>query len=414
MEYGKDVNHTVEDMTALMLAANNGRLCSVCELLEWGADPYLKNEKAWVLAEREGHNAICLLLTNDKINANDLHGGIILLAATRNGNQKVSASLIQRGANVDQQNESGETALLVAARMKSEDVVKKILRHRLPKHDQRSIEKRVRSLVKYVDSDYFIPDVFQDEEVLNFYRRKDDDGVKFLEAIASLHLLREREQVIDILVTIDRCMFNSDKDKEDSKFRVMEQIKSAINSSAELSDMITSVKSRYPWSKYYKYFKIFISFSHLFLTLMFYSFDLYTDFKFGWDMDENSRNITQIQNKRFKSFTEWRVAAYISFIHCSLPIVSSIYIWAMLEWGEWSRSSFFRFPNPFFTQSYMFYCDCKLFNILARPDRDEDEERRQNYEEDKAMWEKKIDFYNNFVNLSKIIEATTESGFQGR
>ncbi len=59
-----------------------------------------------------------------------------------------------------------------------------------------------------------------------------------LESIVRQEMLKEREQVLDIIISIDKEIFN--ENLEESEFRVTNEVKSVIRSSIELRDCISS------------------------------------------------------------------------------------------------------------------------------------------------------------------------------
>merc|ERR1712218_526890 len=90
----------------------------------------------------------------------------VLTTAAENSNNKVVAGLLKRGVNPDlYQNDSGETALMIAARKGNDALVKTLLTQRLRKHDQTSIESKIGNIYKYITSEYCNMEVFKDDEV---------------------------------------------------------------------------------------------------------------------------------------------------------------------------------------------------------------------------------------------------------
>ena len=466
LELGLDVNiRGRSQRTALMEAAGSDHLGAVCELLEWGADTELQNRPGFTaqqFADRKRSGTIGLLLKKGDIEPNDALGGEALLAVTENGNKNTICDLLQRGVNMDlHQNKNGETALQVAARIERDDIVKMLLTNKISKYSETSIEKRVANIIKYAESVNFNSTVFEDKEVQKFYMVKDDEGVSMLEAIVDLKLLKEQEQLLDILTQIDRINFQSKKEMEE--FRITEQIKVALQSSEGLKEIIDSLQNRYPWTSGKKWFMILLSFLSLLMAWFFFGFDLYTDMRFSLDMKDNyirvfrkklkvtytrcqenfnqtfanasnicnanwtSLNCTRallqsanfhddecsLKGNRFEDCPyEWQLAATISAVHCVLPFVVSITTWIIIAWKNWKKTSIFQLPIIFFTETYHFYCKWNLYNILARQDRDDNDETRKQFEQDHEHWQRKIVRHDYILNLSKLIEAAVESGFQ--
>ena len=117
----------------------------------------------------------------------------VLTTAAENSNNKVVAELLKRGVNPDlYQNDSGETALMIAARKGNIDLVKTLLKQRLRKHDQTSIEHKIGNFHEYVFSKYFKKHIFQDKAIQKFHLREDKHGITILEGIVSLKLVKEQ------------------------------------------------------------------------------------------------------------------------------------------------------------------------------------------------------------------------------
>ena len=76
--------------------------------------------------------------------------------STENNNVKVVGNMLSRGVNPDlYENQSGETPLLVAARLKNQGLVKMYLTQKLKHFDKSSIETKISNINKYVSSDHF-------------------------------------------------------------------------------------------------------------------------------------------------------------------------------------------------------------------------------------------------------------------
>ena len=138
---------------------------------------------------------------------------------------------------------------------------------------------------------------FKDNYSTDFHRVADEKGVTLLGAIVTLKMVKEQEEVIEILRTIDQYIF-PDK-REDSEFRITEELKKAIPTSVGLKESITSLGTRYPWSPTKKKVMLAFCLSSMLSTLLFYGGDVGTDLKFTVNMadnriakDSNVKNIT--------------------------------------------------------------------------------------------------------------------------
>ena len=444
--------------SALMYAAKRGKLGIVCELLERGANTGLKDgseKTALSWAQEKDHSVIDLVMNNEDIGSKDVNGGNALLAATENGNINVVTNLLERGANMDFQNESGETPLQVAARRENHAIIKKFLSHDIADHDPDSITKRVDNIAKYHRSNHYGgADLYGREK---FFQKK-KDNVSLLDTIVNQSFVKEREQILDIITDIDKEQFGDDN-PEQSEYRVTNEVKQAMPSSVGLRKCIKSVEYRYPWSFEMMIVMMLLSiFVNIIMGTGFYAFDIGTDFIFSWHMFKQSyRNFTleidQCKDNFDSKFNEaisfcryefkpsdclkslriatkngencfeneqrfeedprnWWVAGVISVVHCASPIFFSWIFWYILEAARCNRLSFFKLPLPFITKFYKCYCECQLYYLNTHKNRKESEEMKKQYQLKVQKCIQRLKQNANTVNFSMIIEAAMESSFQ--
>ena len=480
LQCGVDIDSKgFRNWTALNQGVYWNQLGIVCELLERGADTEPQNNTLYCAAvedqvfnsalqhaEEYGHDAIKLVLdiNNIDVENNKLRIAEVLTTATENGNFMVVSKLMERGVNPDlYQNNSGETCLLIAARTRQRDLVRKLLTHSISSYDPTSIELKINNIYKYTFSDFCEEDLLKDEEVRKFHMRENADGVTLLEAIVTLKLVKEQEQVIDILMAIDKKIYPVDR--EDAEFRATEEIKKSIPTSEGLKNILESLGSRFPWGSGKMWCMILLSIFTMLSTMLFFGLDVTTDLQFGFKMRKSAKNmtndinITECNSRFMETFAnvtencigtkndvfdsesckillkksldildddvckergnrfednpiEWILTSVISHTHVALSLVVAIITCIVLEWGQWRITSIFRVPLPIFTLPHKVYCEYKIFEIIARPDRNNDAKTKKKYEEDREVWRKKLDYHKTIVNLSKIIESAVESGFQ--
>jgi len=119
---GMDVNARDESEgdTALMLAASKGELAVVDALLKGGADINAKNKKGrgtWARAMAYNHNEVAdflLALPAFDLNSPGPGDATPLIIFVNRDNEKNVASIVARGANVNQTDDDGDTALHAA------------------------------------------------------------------------------------------------------------------------------------------------------------------------------------------------------------------------------------------------------------------------------------------------------------
>ena len=108
-----------------------------------------------------------------------------------------------------------------------------------------------------------------------------------------------REQLLDLMVKIDRKIYHKDSEKEDSQDRVIANIKRDIPSSRNLSSCIESVETRYSWGTFQKIGNIAKSFmSNIVLGYTLYGLDVGTDLDYSLDMFRT--NTTEICQNNYQ------------------------------------------------------------------------------------------------------------------
>ena len=492
IESGADMNlMTAGGNTALIWATKKNDLRTACELLDRGADKNIEKDSmgtASDLANKQLYaNAIAILLSEDKISSDDPSAANVLFTATENGNVTVLKTLIRRGASIDITNKSGETPFQIATRFpkikkqeynqqletfkktgvkqkepindiimmaskKSNDMAKIFIAQNLSHHDPQSISRRVSDIVNHVKSNR---SSFCGQKFYIKFSTNDEVEETVLQSIVGQGLLKEREEVLDIMIDIDE----QEHGPVGAEYRIKEEVKSAVSSSIGLRDCLRSVEEKFPWSKEKTCFMKFLSFFKLVVIgSCFYGFDVYTDIRFSQDMfDQANRNFSQERKlcmknfhdaydeafdgckinftptscmksvrlveklgeecfeneQRFSDPSDWSIAGTVSYLHCGLPILLAILIWEIIQIGrECGASSCFRLPLPFVTKVHKFLCDIELFDNYSWPRRNDDSATKKEYEDKKKNILKRAASIENIVNLSLIIEASVESSFQ--
>jgi hypothetical protein len=132
IEKGTDVNAVTEDAwTALMLAAQNGHTDTVKVLLDAGADVNAANKDGWtplMVATPRGDAKLTkeLLDAGADVNATMKNGGTALIVAAVHGHTDIAKMFLDAGANVNAVN-AGLTTLDIAIQLGRTDIVKLLL-----------------------------------------------------------------------------------------------------------------------------------------------------------------------------------------------------------------------------------------------------------------------------------------------
>ena len=99
---------------------------------------------------------------------------------------------------------------------------------------------------------------------------------------------------------------------------------------------------------------------------------------------------------------EWTYAGIVCAVHIGLPLLISLFIWVLMEMGNFSIKSFRRLPIPMIAKVYSTFYDWKFYNTKTG----------MGNEEEKKRWLKKIEDHKDLVNLSLITESGGEASFQ--
>ena len=97
-------------------------------------------------------------------------------------------------------------------------------------------------------------------------------------------------------------------------------------------------------------------------------------------------------------------AGIVAAVHIGLPFAISLFIWVLLEMGNFGLKSLFRLPIPMVAKVYSTFCDWKLYNAKTRTGIESEEVEKK--------WLKKIEDHKDLVNLSLITESGGEASFQ--
>ena len=415
------------------------------------------------------YKLIELILSTDKIHSNDYDIiGRALHTAAHNGNIKMLERLLRRGANMDLQNQFGESALQIAAKTGHDDIVRLLLSHDIPDHVELSIQARVDNIRRYVESKHFKPELFDKEQM--FFMKENKNKETILESIVKEELVKEREVVLDIMKKVDQANNREFKNsyyyyyyyyvqQAESMYRVTSAVKKAMPSSVGRKQCIQSVQDRYSWGRAKMVLMIVLSFvTHVIMGTGFYASDIVTDVNFSLYMLQGYHRatmatssssvvldkckqefyvmldntfagckenylecLTYLQNatrqvedcyateERFDDPMDWWLAGVVSFVHCGLPVFFGLLFWIILELEDNSSGdnwNIFRIPLPFITKMYKFHCDKNYYTLKAQ------NQDKKDYEKSLKKCQIKIEKHANAVNFSMITEAALESSFQ--
>ena len=257
-------------------------------------------------------------------------------------------------------------------------------------------------------------------------------------------LLVLREQLLDLMVKIDRKIYYEDSEKDGSQKRVINNIKRDIPSSRNLSNCLESVETRYKWGHLKKIAYIAKSFvRNIVLGYTMYGLDVGTDLDYSLKMlGTNStelchQNIQQINNRILPtgsfSIGETRDCledsvylqqGLIGLAHVVLPQTVALLIGLFsLPWVS--------LPLPLITRAHRFLLDVRHARFKGREEPTEDEqdeklmetdEKRQEFQRKKETYKKKMAGNKDIQEKMKVnsrdilmaqqVECIGESSFQ--
>ena len=285
---------------------------------------------------------------------------------------------------------------------------------------------------------------------------KDSEGKSGLQMILEQQMIGQREDILDSMMK----HLKEGYDEAKEQYTIKQKIKKMTSSSPGLRDCIESLNKRFKWGSGKFWFMLFL---HLFLLirgLSFYVLDISTDLKFSLHLfNQSSRNFSHeidacrpnfeskfqetIDNcqTNFTNFTstkclnllqeakslgdvcfnkeqrfldnreEWSTAGIIAALHCAMPFLVSLVIWIIQNnFKICSIEKIMNIPMPVISKIQYFHFTRKLFGVYTW-DRNSDDNRIL-YERYKNEWIEKIRRNEAVVNLSHLIEATTEASFQ--
>ena len=318
--------------TALIEAAKRNRMREVCELLERNADRNIKNKDnktAFDFSEEYyNHEVTFLLDERAQTDPESDTGKEALTTATENGNVELVSKLLKRNvvASGKTKNSKGEnifqiasklpqtrekefrvysekikknkeakpddtlTAIVEDARQISIKLKKLFLSQPLFKHDQSLVSDRIFDIKNYILEDFNEKHFDEDHK---FYANYDINNreTTLLEFVVNHGMLKEREEVLDAMLKVDKQRHPNDPEAE---FRMKKEVKNTVPSSKGLRDCLQSIEDRFPWSQAKYWFTISMSFFvQVIIGPGFYGLDVYTDIRFTMEMfSQAQRNFT--------------------------------------------------------------------------------------------------------------------------
>ena len=298
-------------------------------MIEAGADINRKNTRGSTALHEAAHfgqNEVTAILikAGADINRQDNYGLTALHRAAENGHNKVTTTLMKAGAELNIQNKYGKTALENAARHGPCDVVTTLMEAgadvppSLANKMMNTNPVRISSVLNFLSKK-----LHKLQNEYDFQKTKENLGIEIMEGdrltmfynvpceylddkslleyidIQNVHLIRQREELIDLALKI--ANLNNRDDTENAMDEVINHFKSGLPSGVGLRDMLSQIKERYPWPNSKKIILIFVSLVACLLGIGMYVFDLTTDVLFSLDIMQ-TRNESSNGTEEFANF----------------------------------------------------------------------------------------------------------------
>ena len=461
------------ERTALFIAVLQNQVSTLNILLDVGADITCKDVKGDTILHKascEGNNEILKILLERgiEVNVRGEEEKTAVMKAVLNGHQSTLKYLIKARADIRCKDVFGNTALHLAATMGRASAVNTLLSNGCEVNTRGHRQKTALMLAAEQGQGGVVTMLLDMGARLDL---KDNRQRTAFEIIIDKKMLREREGIIDSMMKKLKGKETYETyDEKLEEYKIIQKVKAILPPSEGLRDCIKSVQERFKWSKP-KYLAVLcVSFLSIILRCVTYGLDVYTDLHFSLslfgqadrnfsveigncrsefddmltntiqtcqkgvtvrqlhspnniDIDTNKclRQIRTLEKvgvscfnieQRFDTSSEWNTAAIITLAHCgALPFLVSLIIWlSQQSFKICNLKAFLRFPHSLPAVIYQFHYTRKLIDNYAKDRKGED--NKWFFEVNKTKWIEKLRKNESLLNLSHMIEATTESSFQ--
>ena len=325
--------------------------------------------------------------------------------------------LVRNDAQLDSKDKDGNTSLHLAASSNNLEIVKYLLENGASptqfvknKNDKTPLKmaKTNTDVFQIIFIDFlnfslktskFASDEFQNQLGSGpdmFCLKKDFNEKTLLEFLNEKDLFKEREEMIQLLIKIDKFRYPGDSDGKGKK-RIIRILRSGMKSSSGLKESIDSVKNKYPSSKFKTVLLCAKSVLwNIIFGFFFYISDVASDLKFYTDL--------LLLGDQAK---EARIA---TMVHIILPFAFAILTFLMLLWSNFDNLKkdwylVFRFPLPPVTKFHKTVIECRSYvNDMRKGEAD--------YDEKKTKLIKELEDQKIVTTIAMILEAGLEASFQ--
>ena len=295
---------------------------------------------------------------------------------------------LEHAVNIEEKNLEGDTPLHIAGQIPLE-----VARHN--KHIFRII--LIDFLNYALKSPKFSSNDFQKQLVgisglKLFCLKRDFDGNKtLLEFLYYQGLVKEREELVQLLIKIDQFRYQGTEERTGSERIIIKILRAGMKPSRGLKEAIDSVQEKYPWKTGKIVVKSAISVVMCLLGLALYASDIASDWHFYSTLDQNDK-----------------AAKIATLVHIILPLAFSFLVFLALLFVKFLQFNcylFFKIPLPPFTKIHKAIIECKSFVNNKRKE-------EADYDSTNTKLIQELEDQKNITTISMIIEASMESSFQ--
>ena len=284
-----------------------------------------------------------------------------------------------------------------------------------------------------------------------FCLRRNRRGVTLLQYISDHGLVKEREELLQLLIKIDKHRYKFNE--EESEKRIIRILQAGMKPCKGLKETIDSLQEKYCWTKGKMIVKGLLSTLFSFAVgFVLYFFDVFTDIKFTVEMFSHTttnftedlercqtENIPQVSNVsefctyhglesedcfslinsaiqtcnqykvRFQQPGIWQDIGNVSAAHIIMPLIAMICFFGLSILNKIISINWLlplRIPWPPLTKTYETILNWQIFYNYTK------DKTTESYERQDENLMIKVEDHQILTNLSLIIEASFESSFQ--
>ena len=260
-----------------------------------------------------------------------IDGASPLWCASGAGHLPIVKFLIKSGADVNHTTKSNSTPLRAACFDGRADIVKYLIENgatttqftknnngmvplEIARHNKNIFRIILIDFLNYaLKSPKFSSSEFQNQLGSGynlFCLKRDFEGNKtLLEFLNDQGLVKEREELIQLLIKMDKHRHKENFNEQESEKRIIKILRAGMKPSEGLKDSINSVKDKYPWETGRVAVKSTISIVLCLLGLALYASDIASDCHFYSSLDQNDE-----------------AARIATLVHIFLPLAFSFFV----------------------------------------------------------------------------------------